>query len=126
MRKIITFLLLLASSHSFAQTQLNWHPIRGGAEHLTVNKNTVYFANNDSVFISNSHYNKLIKFDLTNNNIISLLPLSPTEGNRAAAISLQYGKKTFILGGELDSIQSTMVNVLQWNESSKISVFSVY
>ena len=126
MRKIITFLLLLASSHSFAQTQLNWDPIKGGAEHLTVNKNTVYFANNDSVFISNSHYNKLIKFDLKNNNVISLLPLSPTEGNRAAARTLQYGKKTFILGGKLDSIQSTLVNVLHWNESSKKLVSSQF
>ena len=116
MRKIIIFLLLLASSSSFAETNVDWQPIKGAAEHLTINKNTFYFVNHDAVFISSNHYNKLIKFDLTTNTVTSLVALSPTEGNRVGAVTLQHTNKTFILGGQLGATQSSLVNVLQWNE----------
>ncbi|WP_372762988.1 sodium:solute symporter [Pseudoalteromonas sp.] len=116
MRKFILFLLLVASSYSFAETKVDWQPLNGHPEALTINKNSGYFLNNSALFISTNQFQQLVKLDLATNNRSTVVELTPAQGNREAAVTLQHDNKTFVLGGLINAAPSTLVNVLQWNK----------
>ena len=119
MRIIIIFLLLLTSCNTFAKTQLDWHVIKSNANHLPINKDSLYFLTNDALFISSTDFAKLNKLDLATNEISTVLNFKPIDGNRAQAITVQHNNKTVVLGGLVNGVKSTRVNVLEWHDESQ-------